>query len=107
MVHKNKIMSHIQPKSRVQLMMPSVIDDYISLDNPVLFIYALVNKIVQIQFELLTDKGNAEIGRSAYQFTTLLKLYIFDFLNSINSSRKLEKDLSRYGSNLIVRESST
>lgn len=79
MAYKTKIMSHIQPNSRVQLMMPSVIDDYVSLDNPVRLIDAFVDKIVQIQTELLTDKGNAEVGRSAYQFTTLLKLYIYGF----------------------------
>ena len=88
-------MSYIQPKSREQLMMPSVIDDYVSLDNPVRFIDAFVDKIVKIQTELLTDKGNAEVGRSAYQFTTLLKLYIYGFLNSISTSRKLERETYR------------
>ena len=88
-------MSYISPKSRVQLMMPSVIDNYISLDNPIRLIDAFVDKIVQIQTELLTSKGNAEVGRSAYQFTTLLKLYIYGFLNSISSSRKLEKETYR------------
>lgn len=95
MAYKTKIMSHIQPNSRVQLMMPSVIDDYVSFDNPVRLIDAFVDKIVQIQTELLTDKGNAEVGRSAYQFTTVLKLYIYGFLNSISSSRKLEKETYR------------
>jgi len=93
--HKNDIMSYIQPNSRVQLMMPSVIDDYVSLDNCVRFIDAFVDKIVQIQPELHTSKGNAEVGRSAYQFTTLLKLYIYGYLNSISSSRKLERETYR------------
>jgi transposase len=88
-------MSHIQPNCRQQLMMPSIIDDYVSLENPVRFIDTFVDKIVQIQPELLTDKGNAEVGRSAYLFTTLLKLYIYGFLNSISSSRKLEKETYR------------
>ena len=95
MAHKMKIMSHIQPKSRFQLTMPSIIDDYVSLDSYVRFIDAFVDKIVKIQTELLTDKGNAEVGRSAYQFTTLLKLYIYGFLNSISSSRKLERETYR------------
>ena len=95
MAHKMKIMSHIQPKSRFQLTMPSIIDDYVSLDSYVRFIDAFVDKIVKIQTELLTDKGNAEVGRSAYQFTTLLKLYIYGFLNSISSSRKLERETQR------------
>ena len=89
------MMSYIQPKSRVQLMMPSLIDDYTSLENPVRIIDAFVDKIVQIQPELLTSKGSAEVGRSAYLFATLLKLYVYGFLNSISSSRKLEKETYR------------
>lgn len=89
------IMSYIQQKSRAQLTMPSVIDDYVSFDNPVRLIDAFVDKIVQIQPELLTDKGKAVVGRSAYLFSTLLKLYIYGFLNSISSSRKLEKETYR------------
>ena len=76
-------------------MMPSLIDDYVSLDNPVRFIDAFIDKVVQIQPELLTDKGKSNIGRSAYQFTTLYKLYIYGFLNSISSSRKLEAETYR------------
>ena len=76
-------------------MMPSVIDDYVSIDNPVRIIDAFVDKIVHVQPQLLTGKGKAEVGRSAYQFTTLLKLYVYGFLNSISSSRKLEKETYR------------
>ena len=93
--HKNMIMSYIQQYSRLQLMMPSVIDDYVTLDNPVRIIDAFVDKIVQIQPELLTGKGTSEVGRSAYQFATLFKLYVYGFLNSISSSRKLEKETYR------------
>ena len=93
--HTNMIMSYIQPNSRIQLIMPSVIDDYVSLENSVRLIDAFVEKIVQIQPELLTDKGNTEVGRSAYKFSSLLKLYIYGFLNSISSSRKLEKETYR------------
>lgn len=75
--------------------MPSVIDDYVSFDNPVRLIDAFVDKIVQVQPELLTDKGKADVGQSAYLFSTLLKLYIYGFLNSISSSHKLEKETYR------------
>lgn len=76
-------------------MMPSVIDDYVSFDNPVRFIDAFVDKIVQIQPELLSDKGTSNEGRGAYQFATLYKLYIYGFLHSISSSRKLEAETYR------------
>jgi len=88
-------MSYIQEVSRFQLMMPTSIEDYVSKDNPVRLIGAFVEKAVQIQPELLTEKGNTKVGRSAYQFATLLKLYIYGYLNSISSSRKLEKETYR------------
>jgi len=80
--------------------MPSAIDDYISIGNCVQLIDAFVDKIFQIQPELHTNKGNAEVGRSAYQFTTLLKLYIYGYLNSISSSRKLERET--YGNMKLI-----
>lgn len=92
---KYQIMSYIQPKSRIQLMMPSSIDDYVSSDNSVRFIDAFVDKVIQIQPELLTDKGTSHLGRSAYEFSTLLKLYIYGFIHSISSSRKLEAETYR------------
>jgi len=93
--HINLIMIYIQPNSCIQLVMPGIIDGYVSLENSVRLIDAFVDKIVQILPELLTDKGNAEIGRSAYKFSSLLKLNIYGFLNSISSSRKLEKETYR------------
>lgn len=88
-------MSYIQPKSRHQFMMPSCIEEYVSSDNPVRFIDAFVDKVIEIQPELLTEKGTSHLGRSAYPFSTLLKLYIYGFLNSISSSRKLENETYR------------
>ena len=40
-------------------------------------------------------KGNSPTGRSAYSFGTLLKLYVYGYLNSISSSRKLERETLR------------
>jgi transposase len=88
-------MSYIQPKSRHQFMMPSCIEEYVSSDNPVRFIDVFVDKVIEIQPELLTEKGTSHLGRSAYPFSTLLKLYIYGFLNSITSSRKLENETYR------------
>lgn len=88
-------MSYIYPESRHQLIMPFCIDDYVSKDNPVRFIDVFVDKMVEMQPELLSEKGTKHTGRSAYQFSTLFKLYIYGFLNSISSSRKLEQETHR------------
>lgn len=50
-------MSHIHPKSREKLMIPSSIEDYVSVDNLVRFIDIIVDKIVQIQSEIVSGKG--------------------------------------------------
>ena len=88
-------MSYIAPKSRKQMMIPSSIDDYVSSESPVRFIDAFVDKLVQNDPALNFEKGTALVGRSAYKYNTLLKLYIYGFLNSINSSRKLERETYR------------
>jgi len=88
-------MSYIEPKSRKQMMIPSSIDDYVSPESPVRVIDAFVDKLVQNNPELNSDKGTNLVGRSAYKYSTLLKLYIYGFINSVNSSRKLERETYR------------
>ena len=68
-------MSYIEPKSRKQMMIPSSIDDYVSPESPVRVIDAFVDKLVQNNPELNSDKGTNLVGRSAYKYSTLLKLY--------------------------------
>lgn len=89
-------MSYIQPENRYQLTLPDCLDNYISKDNPVRFIDAFVDKFVSLHPDILSDyKGNGTYGRSAYPFHSLLKLYIYGYLNSISSSRKLERETYR------------
>ena len=88
-------MSYIEPKSRKQMMIPSSIDDYVSQESPVRIIDAFVDKLVQNNPELNSNKGTNLVGRSAYKYNTLLKLYIYGFINSVNSSRKLERETYR------------
>ncbi|GHT18609.1 hypothetical protein FACS189429_5360 [Bacteroidia bacterium] len=86
-------MSYIQPQSRQQFSLPITLDDYVSSENIVRFIDVFVDKMVK-KSEIGYSKGKGDIGRSAYQFSVLLKIYIYGYgyLNSISSSRKLENE---------------
>jgi transposase len=70
-------------------------DKWISDDNPVRFIDLLVEQIVSSNPDKFATKGQELIGRKAYQPATMQKLYLYGYLNSICSSRKLEKECSR------------
>src|SRR5882724_8663342 len=85
----------IEGDDRTQgFLLPETIDEYVSEDNPVRVIEAFVE-------ELDLDKLNFEgvqpetTGRPGYRPSTLLKLYIYGYLNRIQSSRRLEREAHR------------
>jgi len=75
-------------------LLPELLDDYVSGDNPV--------RVVDVFVEEL-DLGSlgfgrmqpAKTGRPAYHPAVLLKLYIYGYLNRIQSSRRLEREAQR------------
>ncbi|MDR0206099.1 MAG: IS1182 family transposase, partial [Bacteroidales bacterium] len=88
-------MSFIKLISREQLMLPSSIDEYVSQDNIVRFIDAFVDKVLENTSVVLLQKGKSIEGRPSYSPNCLCKLLIYGYLNSISSSRKLEKETQR------------
>ncbi len=88
-------MGYILPCNREQLTLPESLDSYISLDNPVRLIDAFVDKFILLHPEYSVYKGQGSTGRHAYSFGTLTKLYVYGYLNSISSSRKLERETLR------------
>lgn len=73
---------------------PESLDDYIDADNPVRIIDVFVNELdlKSLGFER-TD--HAQTGRPGYHPSTLIKLYIYGYLNRIQSSRRLERESRR------------
>ena len=73
---------------------PELLDDYIDEDNPVKVIDGFVEqlKLFDLGFSSAQPK---ETGRPAYHPATLLKLYIYGYLNRIQSSRRLERETKR------------
>lgn len=88
-------MHYIEPENRFQLSLSSHLDNYVSQDNPVRFIDLFIDKLVKSNPEMFATKGKDQVGRKAYQPATLQKLYLYGYLNSICSSRKLERECSR------------
>ena len=73
---------------------PAELEDYVAEDNPVRAIDVFVDgldlrKLGFVRFVPL-DKG-----RPCYHPTTLLKIYIYGYLNRIPSSRRLERECQR------------
>src|SRR5215831_12871210 len=72
---------------------PECLDDWTDEDNPVRVIDAFVDALdlAELGFEV----EPAETGRPAYHPSALLKLYIYGYLNRVQSSRRLEREAGR------------
>jgi transposase len=72
---------------------PECLHDWIDAENPVRVIDAFVDALDlgELGFEI----EPAETGRPAYHPSALLKLYIYGYLNRVQSSRRLEREAGR------------
>jgi transposase len=73
---------------------PECLDDWIDEDNPVRVIDAFVDTLdlAELRFEGVEP---AATGRPAYHPSALLKLYVYGYLNRVQSSRRLEREAGR------------
>jgi transposase len=71
-----------------------VLDDYVSEDNPVRAVDAFVDglDLGKLGFGRVTPLDK---GRPSYHPATLLKIYIYGYLNRVPSSRRLERECQR------------
>src|SRR4029077_10281518 len=73
---------------------PEVLDDYLAEDNPVRVVDVFVDEL-DLK-DLGFEGAEPEVtGRPAYHPATLLKIYIYGYLNRIQSSRRLERETQR------------
>ncbi|MEO7482298.1 MAG: IS1182 family transposase [Ferruginibacter sp.] len=87
-------MQYIQGKNREQsVLFPQSLDEIINADNEVRIIDLFAESIKLADFKFATK--NATEGRPAYNPKDLLKLFVYGYLNSIRSSRVLEKECYR------------
>lgn len=85
----------VQGESRTQsTLLPELLDDYIAEDNPVRVIDAFVDELDlgKPGFEGIAP---AATGRPSYHPAVLLKIYIYGYLNRVQSSRRLEREPQR------------
>jgi len=85
----------IQGEHRGQgTLLPESLDDYVSDTNPVRVVDVFVDELdlVNLGFEGAIP---ADTGRPAYHPAILLKIYIYGYLNRIQSSRRLEREAQR------------
>lgn len=89
-------MHYISPKDRTQtsIMQPSL-DEMIGVDAEVRILDLLITEIVRQNPGKFRYKGKLRVGRKAYSPETMLKLYLYGYLNKIRSSRNLETECNR------------
>jgi transposase len=70
---------------------PKRLDDYIAEDNPIRVIEVFVEELdlKSLGFEGMEPEVT---GRPGYHPSTLLKIYIYGYLNRIQSSRRMERE---------------
>jgi transposase len=72
---------------------PEHLDDYVSDDNPVRAIDAFVDalNLSALGFDVVPEAT----GRPGYHPATMLKIYVYGYLNQVQSSRRLERECGR------------
>ena len=86
---------YIEGEQRNQVtLLPECLDDYIAEDNPVRVVDVFVDelKLRRLGFD---GAEPASTGRPSYHPATLLKIYIYGYLNQVQSSRRLEREAQR------------
>ena len=86
---------YIDGQDRTQsVLFPERLDDWIDEGNPVRAVDVFVDALdlAHLGFERALP---ADTGRPAYHPATLLKIYIYGYLNRVQSSRRLEREAQR------------
>src|SRR5579864_2273157 len=73
---------------------PERLDDYLGEDNPVRAVDVFVDELDLAGLGFGGVEPEAT-GRPAYHPATLLKIYIYGYLNRVQSSRRLEREAQR------------
>ena len=87
-------MKYIQGTHRDQMVLiPDCLENIISTENEVRTIDLFIEALPISEYGFSVKK--TQDGRPSYHPKTLLKLFIYGYLNSIRSSRKLEKECNK------------
>ena len=85
----------VEGQDRSQLiLLPDCLDDYVGEDNPVRIVDAFID---ELDLAVLGFAGviPEATGCPSYHPVTLLKIYLYGYLNRVQSSRRLERETQR------------
>src|SRR5215468_352153 len=85
----------VEGQDRSQLiLLPDCLDDYVGEDNPVRIFDAFIDELdlAVLGFAGVVPEAT---GRPSYHPVTLLKIYLYGYLNRVQSSRRLEREAQR------------
>src|SRR5947199_277592 len=86
---------YVEGEDRSQAtLFPESLDEYIAADNPVRIVDVFADELdlQKLGFDGMQPEAT---GRPAYHPGTLLKIYLYGYLNRIQSSRRLERETQR------------
>jgi len=85
----------IEGQDRTQsVLFPERLDEWIDEDNPVRAVDLFVDELDLVELGFGRAQP-AETGRPGYHPGTLLKIYLYGYLNRVQSSRRLEREAQR------------
>src|SRR6266436_8969211 len=75
-------------------LLPDCLDDYVSEDSPVRVVDVFIDELdlAALGFSGVVPEAT---GRPGYHPATLLKIYMYGYLNQVQSSRRLERECGR------------
>ena len=79
---------------RQGVLLPEYLDDFVAEENQARVIEAFVDELdlQALGFEGVVPEAT---GRPAYPPATMLKIYVYGYINQIQSSRRLERETAR------------
>ncbi len=95
MLREPEMKRFVQGEDRKQqMLLPNNLEDYVAEENPVRVIEVFIEELdlASLGFAGVTP---AATGRPAYHPSVLLKIYLYGYLNRIQSSRRLEREAGR------------
>lgn len=85
---------YVEGANRKQItLLPESLDEYISEDNPIRVVEAFIEALDLGALGFCITPANT--GRPSYHPAVLLKIYLYGYLNRIQSSRRLEREAQR------------
>jgi transposase len=78
---------------RQRALLPDCLDDYVNEDNPARAVDAFVEALDLAGLGFVTEPGAT--GRPGYHPGLMLRIYLYGYLNQIQSSRRLERECGR------------